>query len=115
SCVACIFPYISCGGVCVDPTSDRHNCGGCGVQCGETEACINGFCESGFASQAGRRGEPSASAPSSVRVCRPQCASGLMFCDPGCADLSSDPFNCGVCYHQCAPNEVCSGGTCQGF
>jgi hypothetical protein len=30
-------------------------------------------------------------------------------------DLSSDPFNCGACYHQCAPSDVCAGGVCQGF
>ena len=38
---------INCGGVCMIPTSDPNNCGGCGVQCGPSEACINGFCESG--------------------------------------------------------------------
>jgi hypothetical protein len=42
----CVFPFILCGGVCVDPTSDRYNCGGCGVQCADDEACISGFCVS---------------------------------------------------------------------
>lgn len=42
----CVFPFILCGGVCVDPTSDRYNCGGCGVQCASDEACIFGFCAS---------------------------------------------------------------------
>lgn len=46
-CDPCIWPFILCGGVCVDPTSDRNNCGGCGIQCGDTEACMFGFCESG--------------------------------------------------------------------
>jgi hypothetical protein len=44
---ACVFPFILCGGVCVDPTSDRYNCGGCGIQCASDEACISGFCVSG--------------------------------------------------------------------
>ena len=43
----CVFPFVSCGGICVDPTSDPDNCGGCGVQCAASEACIFGFCESG--------------------------------------------------------------------
>jgi hypothetical protein len=30
-------------------------------------------------------------------------------------DPTSDPFNCGGCFNQCAPNEVCAGGFCQGF
>jgi hypothetical protein len=47
-CDPCIFPFILCGGICVDPTSDRNHCGGCGIQCGDTEACIFGFCESGW-------------------------------------------------------------------
>jgi hypothetical protein len=48
-CIAnnCNFPFIPCGGACVDPTSDRNNCGGCGVKCADNEACIVGFCESG--------------------------------------------------------------------
>ena len=43
----CAFPFILCGGACVDPTSDPFHCGGCFNQCGPSEACIGGFCESG--------------------------------------------------------------------
>ena len=47
-CDPCLYPFILCGGVCVDPTSDPNNCGGCGSQCGDMEACLFGFCESGW-------------------------------------------------------------------
>jgi hypothetical protein len=43
----CVFPFILCDGVCVDPTSNRNHCGGCGVQCAPGEACLGGFCTSG--------------------------------------------------------------------
>jgi hypothetical protein len=29
-----------------------------------------------------------------------------------CTDLSSDPQNCGSCFHACPPGQRCSGGTC---
>jgi hypothetical protein len=43
----CVFPFIPCDGVCVDPTSNRNHCGGCGAQCAPDEACLGGFCTSG--------------------------------------------------------------------
>jgi hypothetical protein len=42
-----LFPFIFCGGVCVDPTSDPFNCGGCYIQCAPSEVCAGGFCQSG--------------------------------------------------------------------
>ena len=36
---------LSCGGVCVDPTVDPANCGGCGKKCPiPGQACLNGTC-----------------------------------------------------------------------
>jgi len=48
-------------------------------------------------------------------VCIPPCGgcqSGETCCSSGCADLSSDPNNCGSCGHVC-PFGFCVGGTCQ--
>jgi hypothetical protein len=86
----CPTSSVCCSGTCTDLNSDPHNCGACGYVCNQsTPFCNQGTCNG--------------------------CPTGLTYCDPACVDLSSDPFNCGACYRQCAPNEVCAGGTCQGF
>jgi stigma-specific protein Stig1 len=40
----CVFPYILCGGVCVDPWSDSSNCGACGNVCPSGLVCSSGAC-----------------------------------------------------------------------
>lgn len=40
------------------------------------------------------------------------CPDGAM-CAGGCADLSSDPRNCGSCGHACGGREVCLSGRCE--
>lgn len=35
---------LACGAACVDPTVDAANCGGCGIACGEAQACVAGSC-----------------------------------------------------------------------
>lgn len=42
----------------------------------------------------------------------PSCATGQTECPLGCAELPSDPMNCGACGNQCETGRVCSGGTC---
>ncbi|MBI4700396.1 MAG: hypothetical protein HY744_04380 [Deltaproteobacteria bacterium] len=39
----------------------------------------------------------------SEHVCCGQCK---------CADLKSDPNNCGLCGHKCGPGEICGMGSC---
>jgi hypothetical protein len=57
SCVSlCELPLELCGGTCVDTSSDRFNCGGCGTVCGATESCVDRLCRS-----AGTPGESCAS------------------------------------------------------
>jgi hypothetical protein len=47
----CTGGKISCGGKCVDPTSDPSNCGACNVKCAGTgAACCAGTCVTGTAS-----------------------------------------------------------------
>ena len=41
------------------------------------------------------------------------CPSGQTCCeDTFCADLSSDPQNCGACGITCGPEQLCKGMTC---
>jgi Stigma-specific protein, Stig1 len=37
---------------------------------------------------------------------------GQSVCGSSCVNLSSDPANCGVCGHSCAPGELCSSAQC---
>ena len=44
-CIApCTPPQVSCGGQCVDPTSDAGNCGVCGNACGTARTCSSSIC-----------------------------------------------------------------------
>jgi hypothetical protein len=90
----CNWPYILCGGVCVDPWSDRNNCGGCGTVCPETAPyCLDGIC-----------GEP-------------PCVPGLTLCGDTCVNLMTDLWNCVACGLVCNDFgfEACIGGVCQNF
>jgi hypothetical protein len=134
----CATGTACCGGYCADLDNDFDHCGGCGAWCDdpapyEEGACVGGECVYGCVAGAiicnGRctdvNSDPAncgacgnvcpASAPFCNHGTCSGCPTGLTFCDPSCVDLSSDAYNCGACYHQCAPNEVCAGGTCQGF
>ena len=43
----CLAPKKVCGGTCTDVSSDRNNCGACGVSCGEVGTCSGGTCTCG--------------------------------------------------------------------
>jgi hypothetical protein len=86
----CSAGDIYCGG-CVEPSSDRNNCGSCGNACGAMAICSSGTCTG--------------------------CSSGFTVCGNTCVDESGDPANCGSCGNVCGttdPNAVatCSGGVC---
>jgi len=40
----CLPPAAFCNNVCIDTSSDPLNCGGCGVACAASQACVNGTC-----------------------------------------------------------------------
>ena len=87
---ACSAPNLVCGGVCVDPSGDTGNCGGCGKTClGGGAVCNAGSCG---------------------------CLGTLMdYCDVvGCMDVSQDFNNCGACGNACNPDsdEKCEAGKC---
>jgi hypothetical protein len=59
----------------------------CVPACAATEACANGQCQS---------------------ICNP----GEAICPSGCADLMTDPKNCGKCEAPCPAGQFCSTGAC---
>jgi hypothetical protein len=87
----CAPPFVQCGALCVDTSSDPNHCGGCTNVCaavdGGTAACVSG-------------------------VCSVTCGSGTELCNGVCVDTQTDPNNCGGCGSPCPPQSTCSGGTC---
>lgn len=119
-----------CDGSCVNPNTNRQNCGRCGARCADDEDCVDGACtlncESGLTDCAGacrdlasdevNCGECGQScAPDEVcqnASCTPICGPGLVECAGRCVDLLSDASNCGECGMVCAGNLLCSEGSC---
>jgi hypothetical protein len=93
---ACTGTQQCCATGCTDVTSDPQNCGGCSMPCAPADTCVMGVCQA----QATCNGGP---------ACSPNqtCCPGT-----GCADLSSDGNNCGMCGVACGPTQACVGGTC---
>ena len=83
---ACPGNLMVCGEACVDPSTDRLHCGGCGTTCDATSICLLGACIG--------------------------CDVGQHGCGSLCVDLSTDPDNCGTCGVPCG-NGICSNGRCE--
>jgi len=103
-----------CDDGCQDVANDPMNCGGCGVQCGAGELCIEGRCGCGgtVASGLGEQAcpEPMGAVGLEANQC---CQSDPM--DPmsgSCRDVTSDVGNCGVCGRSCGANAVCDDRIC---
>lgn len=84
--VVCKAGTLPCGTGCIDPNSDRRNCGACGTTCGAQQDCNAGTC-----------------------ACRP----GTVTCDGSCVVTDYDAQNCGACGVKCAVGEVCEQRVCQ--
>lgn len=116
----------SCGGACIDVTSDPANCGGCGIACGPDQRCADGRCECVVSLDAcGAACVELSSDPMHCGACDNACAAlcamgrcvdrcpaGTTECDGACADLSSSAAHCGACDRPCAPGEACTEGAC---
>ena len=83
---------------CADLSTDPNNCGACGQTCSQGDVCTDGACTT----------------PPPMCNGGPACSSSSMCCSAGCADLSTDPNNCGSCGRVCPPlsGGSLSGGTC---
>jgi hypothetical protein len=79
----CAPGTMSCGGACVDVSTDANHCGGCGRLC--DGSCTGGTCA---------------------------CSSGRTWCGDRCVDTSTDARHCGSCTGLCAAGQECTGGSC---
>lgn len=83
-----------------DLTTDKNNCGGCGIKCLGAEECVN-------------EGNGFECAVPCARFGKSKCPNA----NPTCTDLLTDVFNCGGCNNACpnaGPNQVrsCNKGIC---
>lgn len=128
--LACQEGLSECAGVCRDLTTDRQNCGGCGVacqpgficsasacvlSCPEDQSVCAGTCRSLSDDRQNCGGCGVVCAPGSVcsaGTCAPTCGSGSTDCDGGCHDLRADELHCGACGHACSSTERCENSQC---
>ncbi len=124
---------LCCGGACVDPGQDPRNCGGCGLDCDggsclgsraqvacygahPIAACLQSCAPGTYC--AGSACVP-VSCDSLGQVCpAPDGPLGLCCATSAglltCADLSTDPDNCGACAVRCPSGQSCRAGVCSG-
>ena len=114
-----------CGTACVDLLNDSQNCLACGGICPTGSMCILGNCVSpgSLSNVSCGDGDAGAACPSGTMCLGGRCVSmtcggtlggacvGGTCCQTGCANLRSDPVNCGQCGTTC-PSGLCVAGSC---
>jgi hypothetical protein len=124
---------LCCGAACVDTGKDPLNCGDCGVEC-PSGVCTNATCipapiVQDCAQSCGpgticAEGSCVDSRCDAAIYCLAEdgavglCCAGVGTVDPflsACADLASDPANCGACGVVCPPGAACINGLCNGL
>lgn len=88
----CGLGELLCNGVCINPLTNRANCGDCGIVCDSSPANFQ-YC--------------------SLGMCTNACAAGLTLCGGECVDTTSDANHCGGCGGDC-PSGICEMSMCQG-
>ncbi len=130
--VVCKPGTVPCGSGCIDPASDRRNCGACGNICGPQQDCTlqgensvctcragtslcEGLCSATDfdATNCGRCGAACAVGQvCETGMCKESCTLGLLRCGASCVDSASDESNCGGCGVVCAQGQQCIAGGC---
>ena len=103
----CMQPMILCStqgkSYCTDPNYDFANCGGCGIVCANGQTCTMGKCQTP---------PPPPDGGTTMTCPAPMSPCGGAVAPPYCADLTTDPRNCGGCNIMCAADQICSSGRC---
>ena len=126
--VVCKPGTLPCGTGCIDPASDRRNCGVCGTSCGADQDCNSGACQcrSGTQLCAGACSDTTFDAKNcgqcgaacatgqvcEASTCKASCSPGLLRCAASCVDSAIDEGHCGSCSVACAQGQTCKGGVC---
>ncbi|MDQ3031805.1 MAG: hypothetical protein M3Y87_05260 [Myxococcota bacterium] len=92
----CEAPMLACNGVCLDPSEDPLHCGACDNVCKDGDMCRAGECVL------------ICDAPNGLCTSRAEDGTPMQFC----AELQTDPMNCGRCNTRCAGGAVCAEGRC---
>lgn len=133
--VVCKPGTLPCGTGCIDPNSDRRNCGVCGNTCGTQQDCLDAVCtcrpgttkcpdgicaatdfdakncgQCGAACATGQVCELDATL--NRGACKASCTPGLLRCLASCVDAMTDESNCGGCEIACAQGQQCRAGVC---
>jgi hypothetical protein len=126
--VVCKAGTQPCGTGCIDPTSDRRNCGACGTACFAGQDCVAGACQCRAGTTAcgsdcavldydakhcGRCDVACSVGQVCERgVCQLSCSANLTRCGASCVDVTTDVANCGTCGTTCAQGQQCVAGGC---
>jgi len=123
----CPAGEIPCGEFCIDPETDRLNCGACGIVCEVLEQCEGGecVCDDPYEECGGTCIDPRIDRRhcggcnnqcDSLATCvdgECVCPSGLTDCNGKCVDTNTDSENCGGCGIVCEGGAFCNGrGRC---
>jgi hypothetical protein len=109
----CPAGTIVCNNDCINPNTDKNNCGGCsapgcnpqGVQCASNEACVDKKCVIAC---------PSGQCRDSATTCKATTTDGTVTsCNGACINTKTDEANCGACGNVCSGNQACFNGACK--
>jgi hypothetical protein len=92
----CVAGTTLCHGQCTTLGADYFNCGACGRICGPGDICSVGNCVSA-----------QTRCPTGTRLCRDQTGHG------GCANVETNPRNCGACGMTCQQGHQCVNAQCK--
>jgi len=92
---SCVGDQSCCQAGCTDVETDPNNCSQCGFACPAGNTCVQGNCTPPASCNGG-----------------PLCTGLEQCCKSGCADIDTDPNNCGGCGNPCPPKFTCAAGMC---